>query len=196
MSGIALGTARGTGPAAALFASFAGLPKERFLPPDMLRYGEADAANFARTSGISALLGGYAWQRTVAGFERRDFRPLVYPTRGGYAMPVSLLTGRVEGRGRAASRAEDFLLWLLGPENQKKLSMGTGLMAANFAAANLDPNASAAREVALRAAEIVPIDPEPAKGSASEAWEALLARILDKPMEWKRVLAESGNGPQ
>jgi ABC-type glycerol-3-phosphate transport system substrate-binding protein len=107
-------------------------------------------------------------------------------------MPVSILGGRVAGSGSSAARAQDFLLWLLTPPNQKTLSNGTGYMAANFNAANLDLNGRGAREAAIGAVRIVPVDPQPLKGSAAESWSSLLGRILARPTDWEQVLAEKG----
>jgi hypothetical protein len=149
-----------------------------------------DVENLARNTRVDLLYGSYEWLRGVPGTGRRDFHALVYPLSQGYAMPVSVLTGSVRGAGASAAKARDFLIWLLSPEKQKDLSDLTGYMAANFNAANLDLNSLGARNAAIGAARTVPIDPEPMKGSASEAWDSLLERVLAKPSEWERVVAE------
>lgn len=176
------------------FKAFASIGKDAALFPGSMVMMKPDVENLARVGRVDLPLGSYAWLRGMQGIGRRDFRSLAYPFSEGYAIPVALLVGRITGKGRSAAGARDFLLWLLSLENQKRLSEMTGYMAANFNAANLDQNALAAREAATAAERIVPIDPEPAQRSVSAAWDSLLGRILAKPSEWERVLAEKENG--
>ncbi len=191
LAGIESGGAERTAPASrASFKSFAAIGKDPILDHNAFHFKLADADNFARNSPASPLFGSYSWQRSVPGTGRRDFRALVYPLPQGYAMPVSMLCGRVTGTGASAAKARDFLSWLLSPENQKALSEATGYMAVNFNAANLDPNALAARDAALGAALAVPIDPEPLPGSTALSWDSLLAKVLAAPSEWERILSD------
>jgi hypothetical protein len=150
----------------------------------------ADVENLARNSKINQLFGNYEWLRAVPGSAHRDFRALVYPLPQGYAMPVSILAGKVLGSGAAAAKAREFLLWLASRENEKELSDRTGYMAANFNATNLDLDALGARDAAIKAARIVPIDPEPPRGSAAASWDSLLGRVVAAPTEWERAIAE------
>jgi hypothetical protein len=176
----------------AYFKSFAAIGKDPVFSPGSFNLLKPDVENLARSTSVELLYGNYEWLRGIQRPGGRDFRPLVYRLSNGYAMPVSILGGRVTGSGDSASRAQDFLLWLLSPENQKALSSATGYMAANFNAANLDLNSLGAREAAVGAARIVLIDPQPVKGSAAEAWDSLLGGILARPPDWERVLAERG----
>ena len=194
VSGILLGGAERSGPAGlAYFRSLAALGRDPVFQPGAFNLMKPDVENQARTTGVNLLFGSYQWLRGIPGGAGRDFRALVYPFPQGYVMPVSMLSGRVTGSDAAAARAQEFLLWLLSPANQKALSNASGYMAANFNAANLDPNALEARNAAVGAARVVLIDPEPGKGTASESWDSLLGRILARPMEWERVLAEKEN---
>jgi ABC-type glycerol-3-phosphate transport system substrate-binding protein len=191
LNGTLLGGAERSGPASlAYFKSFAAVGKDPLFSPGSFTLLKPDVENLARNTGANLLFGNYQWLRGMQRAGGRDFRALVYALPHGYAMPISLLSGRVTGSGGSAAKAQDFLLWLLSPENQKALSGATGYMAANFNAANLDLNSLGARETVIGAARIVPIDPEPAKGSAAEAWNSLLGRILARPADWERVLAE------
>jgi hypothetical protein len=191
LAGILLGGAERSGQASrSYFKSFVTLGKEPSLSHGSLNMMKPDVENLARNTRVDLLYGSYEWLRGVQGTGRRDFRALVYPLSQGYAMPVSVLTVSVRGAGASAAKAQDFLIWLLSPEKQKELSDLTGYMAANFNAANLDLNSLGARNAAIGAARMVPIDPEPTKGSASEAWDSLLERVLSKPSEWERVVAE------
>jgi hypothetical protein len=188
-----LGGAERSGPASLVyFKSFAAIGRDRVFSPGSFNLMKPDVENLARNTGVDLLFGNYEWLRGIQRAGGRDFRALVYPLPHGYAMPVSLLSARVTGSGDSAARARDFLFWLLSPENQKALSGGTGYMAANFNAANLDANSLGARETAIGAVRIVPIDPAPVKGSAAEAWDSLLGGILARPADWERVLAERG----
>jgi hypothetical protein len=191
LTGILLGGAERFRPASfAYFKSLAAVEKDPLFSPGSSRLMKPDVENLTRHTAVSLLFGNYQWLRGMQGAGGRDFRALVYTLPHGYAMPVSILGGRVTGSGAPAAKARDFLFWLLSPENQKALSNATGYMAANFNAVNLDLNSLGAREIAVGAARIVPIHPEPVKGSAAESWDSLLGRVLAKPTEWERVLAE------
>lgn len=193
LSGTLLGGAERSGPASlAYFKSFAAIGKDPVFSSGSFNLMNPDVENLARNAGVNLLFGNYEWLRGIQHAGGRDFRALVYALPRGYAMPVSLLSGRVTGTGDSAAKAEDFLLWLLSPENQKALSGRTGYMAANFNAANLDLNSLGAREAAIGAVRIAPVDPMPVKGSAAEAWDSLLGGILVRPTDWERVLAERG----
>jgi len=178
-------------PNKAFFESFAALERDKALFPGTLHYRAADVSNGASRSANVLVMGSYSWQRTLPSEEARGFRPLVYMQEGGYAMPVALLAGRVEGKGRAAKRAADFLLWLCQPEQQRALSETSGLMACNFNAPNLDVQAANCRDVATGASAIVLIDPEPS-GPLGERWDSLLWALLSRSSEWERVLSEFG----
>ena len=193
LNGTLLGGAERSAPASrAYFETFAAIGKDPVFSSRSFSLMKPDVENLARTTRVNLLFGNYEWLRGIQRTGGRDFRALVYTLPQGYAMPVSLLCGRVTGSGDSAARAQDFLLWLLSSENQKVMSGRTGFMAANFNAANLDLNAKAARDAAIGAVRIVPIDPAPVKGSAAEAWDSLLAGILARPTDWERVLAERG----
>jgi ABC-type glycerol-3-phosphate transport system substrate-binding protein len=97
----------------------------------------------------------------------------------------------VRGGGASASKAEDFLLWLLRPENQKKLSYETGLMSMNLNASVLDPNEVASRDAAIIASDVVAVDPSRTETGPSAAWTGLLGRTLASPAEWERALSEA-----
>lgn len=173
------------------FKAFAALTKDKAFSTNSFGMMKVDVENLAKGGKVGRLFGDYQWLRGIPGAGPRDFRALVYPLHQGRAMPVSLLSGRVLGSGATASKAKDFLLWLLSPENQKELSEKTGYMAANFKSANLDLNALKARDSAIASARIVLIDPEPRKGSAAESWDTLLGWVLAKPAELERILAEA-----
>lgn len=191
LRGMLLGGVERSTPSSLLyFKSLAALSKDPVFSPGSFTMMKPDVENLARTAGVGPLFGSYQWLRSVQGAGRRDNRPLVYPQGLGYAMPVSILCGRVTGTGSSADRARDFLIWLLSGENQKILSTTSGYMAANFNAADLDLNSKGARDAAIGAARIVPIQPEPTEGSAAESWGSLLGRILARPADWERVLAE------
>jgi hypothetical protein len=193
VTGILLGGAERLGAAGlAYFKSFAAIGKDPVFSRGSFDLRKPDVENLARSTGVDLLFGNYQWLRGIQRPGGRDFRALVYPVPRGYAMPVSILAARVTGSGKSAARAQDFVLWLLSPENQKELSGRTGYLASNFNAANLDLNARGARNAAIAAARIVPIDPEPVKGSAAESWDLLLGGILATPADWERVLAERG----
>lgn len=172
-----------------LFKEFSvlGLDVELAKGSAVLTKGDID--NVARTAGASLILGDYQWVRPLPMQGRMDFRSLAYPLSQGYAMPAAIIEGRVYGQGKTLKAAQEFLLWLAQPERQRELSAGTGYMAANFGAINLDPNGKAARDAALGAASIVPIDPEPVKGSAADAWDLILRRILAEPAKWQDAVA-------
>jgi hypothetical protein len=192
MSDLMTGRASVTAPPnKALFASFAALERDGVLFPGTLHYRAADVANGASRSANALVMGNYSWQRSLPSGEARGFTPLVYTQEGGYAMPVALLAGRVEGKGRAAKRAADFLLWLSRPEQQRALSEASGLMACNFNAPNLDVQAARCRETATGASAIVLIDPEPS-GVVEKRWDSLLWTLLSQSSEWERVLSEFG----
>jgi hypothetical protein len=178
-------------PNKAFFESYAVLERDKALFPGTLHYRTADVSDGASRSANVLVMGSYSWQRTLPSEEARGFKPLVYTQEGGYAMPVALLAGRVEGKGRAAKRAADFLLWLCQPEQQRALSEASGLMACNFNAPNLDVQAASCREVATGASAIVLIDPEPS-GPLDERWDSLLGAVLSRSSEWERVLSEFG----
>jgi hypothetical protein len=178
-------------PNKAFFASFAALGSDKALFPGTLHYRAADVSNGASRSANALVMGSYSWQRTLPSEEARWFRPLAYTQEGGYAMPVALLAGRVEGKGRAAKRAADFLLWLCQPEQQRALSEASGLMACNFNAPNLDVQAARCREAATGASAIVLIDPEPSR-PLEKSWDSLLWALLSRSSEWERVLSEFG----
>ena len=191
LTGTLLGGAERSGAASlAYFKSFAAIGKDPLFSAGSFNLMKPDVENLARNAGVNLLFGNYQWLRGIQRAGGRDFRALVYALPHGYAMPVSLLSGRVTGAGDSAAKARDFLFWLLSPENQKALSGATGYMAANFNAVNLDVNSRGAREAAIGAVRIVTIDPTPVKGSGAEAWDSLLAGILATPTEWERVLAE------
>jgi hypothetical protein len=193
LMGTLLGGADRTLPASlAYFKSFAAIGTDTVFSRGSFNLMKADVENLARSAGADLLFGNYQWLRGVQRPGGRDFRALIYSVPHGYAMPVSILGGRVAGSGSSAARAQDFLLWLLTPPNQKTLSNGTGYMAANFNAANLDLNGRGAREAAIGAVRIVPVDPQPLKGSAAESWSSLLGGILARPTDWEQVLAEKG----
>jgi len=193
VTGTLLGGAERLGPAArAYFKSFAAIGGDPVFSRGSFTLLKPDVENLARNTGADLLYGNYQWLRGIQRPGGRNFRALVYALPHGYAMPVSILAGRVTGSGSSAARAQDFLLWLLSPENQKELSGRTGYMASNFTAANLDLNAKGARDAAIAAVRIVPVDPEPVKGSAAESWDSLLGGILATPADWERVLAERG----
>jgi hypothetical protein len=191
--GIELGTADRLLPSArALFQAFSSLPREPSFYPGCLRFAPGDIVNIAKGGGAYILYGNYSWQRgMLPGRESGAFRPLAYPTGGGYAMPASILAGRVLGSGASASKAEDFLLWLLRPENQNKLSYETGLMSINLNASVLDPDEAAARNAAIGASDVVAVDPSPAGTGPSAVWTGLLGRMLASPAEWQRALSEA-----
>ncbi len=191
LSGMLLGGSERSNPAAlARFKSLAALGRDPVFSPGSFTLKKPDVENLARTASVKVLFGNYQWLRRIQGGPGRDFRALVYPLPQGYAMPVSVLSGTVTGSGAAAVKAQEFLLWLLSPANQKALSNATGFMAANFDAPNLDPNALGARNAAVGARRILPVDPEPAGGSAADSWDSLIGGILARPAEWQNVLAE------
>jgi hypothetical protein len=193
VAGILLGGAERLGTAGrAHFKSFAAIGTDPLFSRGSFNLLKPDVENLARNTGADLLFGNYQWLRGIQRPGGRNFRALAYALPHGYAMPVSILGGRVTGSGSSAARARDFLLWLLSPENQKELSGRTGYMASNFNAANLDLNAKGARDAAIAAVRIVPVDPEPVRGSAAESWDSLLGGILATPAEWERVLAERG----
>ena len=186
-----LGGAERTRPASrAYFRPFAAIGTDPVFSRGSFSLMKPDVENLARSTRVDLLFGNYAWLRGIQRPGGRDFRSLVYPLPHGYAMPVSILGGGVTGSGSSAAKAQDFLLWLLSPENQKELSGRTGYLASNFNAVNLDLNAKGARDAAIAAVRIVTIDPEPVNGSAAESWASLLGGILAKPTEWERVVAE------
>jgi hypothetical protein len=189
---IAGGSERSSAPGLAHFESLAALGKDSFLSRNKgnTRLVKADVENIARNTGAGWLFGDYQWLRTGAGSAPGLFRALTYPSADGPAMPVSLLVGTVSGSGPAADRALEFLVWLASPENQKELSNASGFMAANFSAVNLDPGALEARQAAIKAARVVLVDPEPRAGSPAGSWDSVLERVLAKPVDWKRTLAE------
>jgi hypothetical protein len=172
------------------FESFTVLEKDPIFPVGSTGLTKADVSNLARNSNVGVVFGNYQSLRFLQGSGRRDFRSVVYPLSQGYAMPVSILAARISGSGAPAARARDFLIWLISAENQKKLSDDTGYMAANFNADNLDLNALDARDAAIGALRIVPIDPEPLQGTAAESWASLLGRVLARPADWERVITE------
>jgi hypothetical protein len=191
MNGILLGGAERTGQGSlSHFKYFAALAKDPAFLPGSFGMLKPDAENLAKNARVDTLFGDYQWLRGLHGRGHRDFHAIVYSLPQGYAMPVSVLSGQVKGSGTSAAKAADFLAWILTPENQKELSDRTGYMAANFNAANLDRDALEARNAAIGAALAVPIDPEPAKGTAAESWDSLLNRVLDNPQEWERVVYE------
>ena len=177
------------GPAAsALFRAFTGLAADRALAPGGARLTTADIENMARTTGVGPIFGACSWLRTVRGQAVRAFRPLAYPAGSGYALPVSILSATVAGPGNASAEV-DFLAWLVSAPVEKELSGLTGLMAASFAAPNLDANALAARQAAAGAASIVLIDPAPRTASPAGAWDGLLERVLARPADWERAVS-------
>jgi hypothetical protein len=194
VTGMLLGGAERSGKASLrYFKSFAAMGKDPILSAGSFSLMKPDVENLARNTRVDLLFGSYEWLRGVPRRGPRDFHALAYPLSQGFALPVSILTGRIKGAGASAAKSADFLVWLLSPENQKELSGRTGYLASNFNAANLDLNAKGAREAAIGAVRIVPVDPEPSKGSAAEAWDSLLGGILVRPTDWERVLAERGN---
>ena len=174
----------------ARFGALAALAKDPLFTPGSDHMMKGDVENLARNSGAGFLYGDYQWTRRLPGAAPRDFVLLAYPSGSGYAIPASILAGRVVGSGAAAAKAQRFLVWLLSPQVQRRLSDKTGYMAANFNASNLDPNGLKARAAAIGALSVVPIDPEPARGSAAEAWDSLLGRALARPTEWEKTMAE------
>jgi len=154
------------------------------------RMMKGDVDNLSKNSRIKRLFGDYQWLRQVPSRTPRDFSSLAYTTDKGYTIPASILAGRVVGSGAAADKARGFLAWLVSERCQRALSDGSGYMAANFNAPNLDPNGLKARAAAIGALSVVPIDPEPARGSAAEAWDSLLGRVLARPTEWEKTMAE------
>jgi len=194
---LAGGPPRSSEPASGYFKSFAASGRDPLLSPDHgnTRLSAPDVENFARNGGADRLLGSYRSLRRISAVGAastipREFTAIVYGAPEGYAMPVSVLVGRVTGSGAAAERAWQFLLWLASTENQKALSNASGYMAANFAAPNLDPDAAEARQAAVKAARVVFVDPEPRADSAAASWDSLLERVLARPADWQHAVTE------
>ena len=184
------GSERSSAAGLALFRSFAAVAGDPLFLRNRgnTRLLKADVENMARGVAGARLFGNYQWLRQVPSPGPRAFRTLAYALPEGYAIPASVLVGTVSGSGPAAGKARDFLLWLASPANQKTLSDASGYMAANFSAANLDPDARDARQAAAGAVRVVLVDPEPRPGSTAESWDSLLGRILAVPADWQRAV--------
>lgn len=177
-----------------VFAGFPALAADPQLGRDAFHYADADLGNLAALPGTKAILGPYSRLRTLPASTTRAFTPLVYPLEQGYALPVAVLTARISGRTDPGGRAGNFIRWLLKPENQRALSEATGLMAVNFGAPLLDPQALSARDAATGAAEILPIDPEPRGSRLSVAWDLLVSHLAEAPAQWEESVRKDALG--
>ena len=173
------------------FARYAAAPKNRIYYPDTLRFTEADFVSFTQShlGAPLAFLEPDQRARTVETSGLRTFLPLrITAPSGSYAMVGTFLAVYLTGPASSTSRAEAVLAVLVSPDFQKRVSIRTGYMPANFNAPVLEPVNAAIVRMALQAQVVLGVTPRPADEPGVKALDDSLDAIRKAPDQWQTLL--------